>query len=160
MSDIEKAVAEHACARLCTEFHVLVDRYEHDKILDLFAPDAIWHHRTGKLTGREEMATYLDSKSTYPLVRHVVTNILIKADVEAGKASGTCYVTVYYGEANANGVAAAQGPALVVDYEDTFVNTADGWRFATRRPCIKIETPEFGRMIHSKEDERRLRGQD
>lgn len=156
MTEVERMLAEHACARLCTAFHVYVDSYQHDRIPGLFAEDAVWHHMMrGAMTGREAFAEYLDSKSTYPVIRHLVTNVLIDVTDE-DHASGVAYVTVLYSEPTSS-PPVLEAPIVLVTYHDTYHRTPEGWRFASRRPEITQAAPSFGRLINTKDDERRLR---
>jgi hypothetical protein len=157
MTDDEILLAELACARLCTKFHVSVDQYDHDTIVALFAEDATWEHLSGRLKGPDDFRRYLDSKSTYPIVRHVISNILIDV-IDPDNAAGTAYVTVYYAEPTAQATPMIDGPALLVQYHDQFRRTAQGWRFSYRRPEIIFKTPVFTRFINTKADEARVRG--
>jgi hypothetical protein len=153
---IEKMYAEHACQKLCVDFHVLIDSYRHEEIPALFAEDAVFHHMTsGTLNGRAEIAAYLDSKSTWPVVRHLVTNVSITV-IDTERAEGSVYLTVFYAEPTAK-PAVLEPPIVLVTYEDTFRNTADGWKFATRRPRITHAAPSFTRLINTKDDEKRMR---
>jgi len=151
MTDIERMLAEHACARLCQSFHAYVDTYRHEEIVPLFVPDAVWIHRTGDLIGHDGIRRYLDGKSTAPIVRHVVTNVLI--DVEsADRARGRCYVTVYFAMPDET-VNQVEGPVIIVQYDDEFRRTPEGWRFSRREPKPVFKSPAFANMIHSKADE-------
>ena len=151
MGEIEKMLAEHECSRLCTEFHLNIDAYQHDKVTLLFAPDAKWHHVSGLFDSTAKIRAYLDSKSTSPIVRHLVTNVLIDV-VDADFATGTAYVTVFYAEP---GQETLGPPIVLVTYHDEFRRTEAGWRFASRRPVVTLRGPGFGQMINTKEDERK-----
>ena len=153
--DDQRIVAEHECHRLCTAFHINVDAYRHDRVLSLFTADAVWHHKSGLLKGRSDIAAYLDSKSSYPVVRHLVTNVLIDV-VDDDHAKGIAYVTVFYAEPTLS-PPMLQAPIVLVTYHDTFTRTPDGWRFSSRRPEITMQSEAFGSMINTKADEQRLR---
>lgn len=155
LNDIERMLSEHACQRLCVLFHLNVDVYDHQGIERLFCEDAIWHHKSGVLNGRAKIASYLASKSTYPVVRHLVSNVLINV-VDEKHANGTAYVTVFYAEPTED-PPLLQAPIVMVTYHDTFICTSDGWRFASRRPVITLQSTAFARMINTKDDELRLR---
>ena len=51
----------------------------------------------------------------------------------ANCASGTCYLTLYRGIRHENGPLPLESPFLVGHYEDRFVRTPDGWKFALRK---------------------------
>lgn len=156
MTDHERMLAEHACQRLCIAFHVNVDAYRHDHIVALFVADATWHHKSGLLEGQEAIASYLEGKSTYPLVRHLVTNVLIDV-ADADNASGVAYVTVFYAEPAPGLPPLLQVPTVLATYHDTFRRTDEGWRFASRRPELTLQAWNFSEMINTKDDERRIR---
>lgn len=152
MDDVERVLAEHACAKLCTRFHNLVDAGRNVEIMDLFHHDALWRHRTGDLRGHREIAAYLREKSTFPVTRHVLSNILI--DVEDNNtARGELYLTVYYGLPQASEPAILDHPVLIVHYSDTFARTDNGWRFMSRQPKPIFRHESARDMIHSRADE-------
>lgn len=155
MNDQDRMLAEHACQRLCTAFHVYVDTYQHSHIVSLFTPDAVWLHKSGLLKGRDAITDYLGSKSTFPLVRHLVTNVLIDV-TDNDTATGVAYVTVFYAEPRED-APLFQAPIVLATYNDTFSRTDDGWRFSSRRPELTMQSQAFAMMINTKEDERRLR---
>jgi hypothetical protein len=157
MNEQDRMLAEHACQRLCMAFHVHVDAYQNNDIVALFAEDAVWHHKSGLLKGHGDIAAYLNSKSTYPIVRHLVTNVLIDVE-DPNSASGVAYVTVFYAEPG-KGAPLLQEPIVLATYYDTFTCTDNGWRFASRRPELTLHSRAFATMINTREDERRLRPQ-
>ena len=152
MTELERMLAEHACARLCTQFHILIDAYHYHEVARLFTDDAVWHHRTGQLVGFAAIRDYLAAKATTPITRHLLTNVLIDVD-DPRRARGTAYVTMYYGAPGAGPVAPLSNPMIVVTYEDEFRRTESGWRFASRRPIPTFRHAAFGEMILTKDDE-------
>lgn len=153
MNDVERMIAERDCEKLCTRFHNLIDAGAFDEVLSLFAPDAVWRHRTGERRGLEAIQAYLDEKSTFPLTRHLVTNVVITVD-SADRARGVAYVTIYYAEPTGGDEPALLSPPVaVVHYEDEFVRLAQGWRFSKRAPKMVLRHPSFGDMILTKADE-------
>src|SRR6185312_14550410 len=96
MNEHDRLTIEQACARLVTAFHVHIDAFEHDDVINLFAPDAIWEHpMMGTLRGHAAMRGYLDSKSRKPAAMHITTNILIDV-LDENRAKGRAYYTLYY----------------------------------------------------------------
>jgi SnoaL-like protein len=63
-----------------------------------------------------------------PKTRHVVTNIEINVDEEAGTADGCSYVTVYQALPDF-----PLQPILIGSYIDTFQRLDGRWHFASRR---------------------------
>jgi hypothetical protein len=157
MTELEEMLAERACERLVLRFHALVDAGDYPPIVALFAADAWWFHRTGVFEGHGQIRRYVEAKSAWPVIRHVLSNILIEV-VDADHAAGTAYVTVYYGEPIDEGPPPLAAPVLGVQYDDHFVRSADGWRFASRQTRQVFRGSGFADMVHSKADEQARRG--
>jgi ketosteroid isomerase-like protein len=153
MNDRDRQAIEQACARLVTAFHVHIDAFEHDAVLNLFAKDAVWvHPMAGTLTGEAEFKAYLDSKSTKPQAMHVTTNILIDV-IDEDHAKGRAYYTFYY-DGEGRDPAVLETPMAVGQYRDEFIRTADGWKFSHRHPKNVFIRTDFGGVIVRKSDER------
>lgn len=153
MNERDRLAIEQACARLATAFHVHIDAFEHDAVMGLFAPDAVWvHPMAGTLRGHADFRAYLDSKSTKPTAMHVTTNILIEV-VDENRAKGRVYYTFYY-DGEGRDPAPLTGPMAVGQYRDEYVRTADGWRFSYREPRNVFMGGNFGSVIVRKSDER------
>jgi hypothetical protein len=153
MNERDRLYIEQACARLVTAFHVHIDAFEHNDVLNLFAEDATWiHPMAGPLRGRKDFKAYLDSKSRKPTAQHITTNILIEV-VDEKHATGRCYYTFYY-DGEGRDPAPLNAPMAVGQYRDEFVRTADGWRFSFRQPKNLFMGSDFGSVIVRKSDER------
>jgi ketosteroid isomerase-like protein len=153
LNERDRLAIEQACARLVTAFHVHIDAFEHDAVLSLFAPDAVWvHPMAGTLRGHKEFQAYLDSKSTKPQAMHITTNILIEV-VDENHAKGRCYYTFYY-DGEGRDPAVLETPMAVGQYRDEFIRTEDGWKFSFRHPKNVFMRNDFGGVIVRKSDER------
>jgi hypothetical protein len=152
MNEKDRLAIEQACTRLGTAFHVHIDAFEHEAVLDLFAPDAVWvHPMAGVLRGRDAMKGYLDSKSTKPTAMHVTSNILIEV-IDETHAKGRLYYTFYY-DGEGCDPAPLAGPMAVGRYVDEYVLTDSGWRFSYREPRNIFMGGDFGKVIVRKSDE-------
>ena len=104
----------------------------------LFTPDAEWINGTTKYVGHERLAKF-GAGSNPQLAgppRHIATNIIITPTPEG--ARGSAYLLY---------IAPSDGskPSMVVTgtYDDTFVKTAQGWRFKRREfGSDKLMLPE------------------
>ncbi len=153
MNERDRQAIEQACARLVTAFHVHIDAFEHDAVLNLFADDAIWiHPMAGPLHGRAAFQAYLDSKSTKPQAMHITTNILIDV-IDENRAKGRAYYTFYY-DGNGGVPAVLDTPMAVGQYRDEFIRTDAGWKFAHREPKNIFIRPDFGGVVVRKSDEK------
>jgi len=126
---------ERACERLIMRYTHLVDFGDAEAIADLFTPDGVWRTDDFAMNGREEIRAGFRRRQgvTRRQSRHVCTNVVI--EVDGDRATGLCYL-VNYRHDSETGVAEKPAPAdvpkFVGEYHDTFVRTADGWRFADR----------------------------
>jgi len=153
MNERDRLDIEQACARLVTAFHVHIDAFEHDEVLNLFADDATWiHPMAGPLHGRAAFKGYLDSKSRKPTAQHITTNILIDV-IDENRAKGRCYYTFYY-DGEGRDPAPLTGPMAVGQYRDEFVRTPAGWRFSFRQPKNLFMGADFGSVVVRKSDEK------
>ena len=153
MNERDRMAIEQACTRLATAFHVHIDAFEHDALLSLFAPDAVWvHPMAGVLTGHRDFKAYLDSKSTKPTAMHITSNILIEV-IDEDHAKGRVYYTFYY-DGEGRDPAPVEGPMAVGRYQDDYVRTAEGWKFSRREPKNIFKAADFGSVIVRKSDER------
>lgn len=155
MDELQRLLGEHACQRLCVEFHIKIDTCRYQEIEDLFTPDAVWHHLNTTFTGKDEIRGYLSSKSPYPIVRHLLTNNLIEL-LDETTATGICYVTLFYALPSTE-VPNLEAPVILVTYHDTFRKTKMGWQFSSRRPVVTMKAPAFSDVINTKADEERER---
>ncbi|MBS7701226.1 MULTISPECIES: nuclear transport factor 2 family protein [unclassified Chelatococcus] len=156
MDDLQRLLAEQACQRLCIEFHIKIDSCRYSEIELMFTEDAVWHHLKTTFSGKDEICTYLRSKSPYPIVRHLLTNSLIELHDES-TASGICYVTLFYALPSSE-TPRLQAPVILVTYHDTFRRTEGSWKFSSRRPVVTMVAPEFADVINTKADEVRVLG--
>ena len=64
--------------------------------------------------------------------RHVCNNLLIRVQDE-DHAEGTVYLTLYRHDGDPERkISPLEGPVVVGEYQDRFVRTDRGWRFAER----------------------------
>jgi hypothetical protein len=100
---------------------------------DLFAPDGTF----GQTTGRDELAALAKRTAQGPQAAwHFIVNHVIEPTEDGAK--GMQYlVHLRYGEAGQPNAVWGGG-----HYEDTYVKTADGWRFKTRRFVPSQGTPD------------------
>lgn len=155
MTELERLAAAHACERLVVRFHRLTNANEHLAVADLFTDDAVWHQPVmGELHGLTAIRAYLGGKLAGALTRHVITNIAIDV-TDADSATGIAYFTHYHAEVGGPVPAPSTNPMSVGRYDDSFVRTAQGWRFAARRAEVTFRAAGFATLPLYK-DGRRL----
>ena len=126
---------EQACARLIAQYARFVDSGEAARVAELFTPDGVWESAEARMAGRAEIAKGFmrRQKQADRVSRHVCTNVLIDV-VSEDEAVGRCVFTLYRADGiDPGSIARTTTPAMVGDYVDRFVRTAEGWRFSHRR---------------------------
>jgi hypothetical protein len=141
MDDLERMLAEHACQRLVYSYANLLDAYEYDRFMELWADDGEWVVYGKSSRGSEAIRATLAARPSRSIVRHLVSNLVV--DVESpDRASGRCYAIAY----RADGFLGVQPapltlPRFLVDYRDEFVRDPKrGWLFS-RRDIISVLEP-------------------
>src|SRR5262245_7617109 len=144
MTEHEILLIERACERLVIDFASYSDRQDHEALGALFAEEGSMTRPTGDpLAGRAAIIQSYRSRTANRITRHVCTNIRI--DVESSdRARGLTYAVVYSANAGQSPEAhfgiRADARRLVGEFEDEFVRTAEGWRFAARRARFVMHT--------------------
>jgi hypothetical protein len=137
MDDIERMLIERECERLINQYCLFVDFGEASRIADLFTEDGWWENESIRMVGQDGIRREFGKRQDVSrrTSRHLCTNVLIDV-IDRDHATGVCYL-INYRHDSQTGVAEMPAPAdtpkFVGEYRDTFVRTAGGWRFATRR---------------------------
>jgi hypothetical protein len=143
MDDLQKSQIEQSCARLATQYCHFVDHGQAAQVADLFSEDGVWSTAQGATEGREAIRAIFQGRQNRAgrLSRHVCCNLLVEVQDDS-HASGVNYLTLYRHDGEAGpGAAPLTGPAMVGEYRDAYVRTAEGWRFAHRDLVIVFQTP-------------------
>lgn len=142
MNENERRAIERACEALSIAYARSVDFRDYDTFAELFAEDGALD--AGQpLQGRRKIRESLDRRPDELRSRHVLTNIYIDV-LDHDAARGISYLTLYRHlgpESLEPRPAPLKGPAAVGHYEDRFVRTAEGWRFASRRLQLAFRDP-------------------
>ena len=133
MDELEVLVAERACDRLAAQYAHAIDLGHAERVADLFTDDGVWESAERKLEGGDSIrAAFAGRAGMDRTSRHVCTTSVITVD-GPGDATGITYFTLYRHDGPADGPAPLDGPSIVGHYEDRFVLTGAGWRFAHRK---------------------------
>jgi hypothetical protein len=129
------AVAE--CQALVTAFAFHVDRFDGEKVVNLFTRDATFERKGEMLRGHEEIRAAQGRRTPETVVvRHVCAPSHIEV-LEDGHARGTTYFQIYRAaraEGGPEGVVLPMPePEVLGQFEDEFVQTEAGWRISARR---------------------------
>lgn len=144
MNSIDRMLIEHECMKLAIAYCYHADDYNHDAMVQLFAPDTLWESAKGPLRGHAEIKKYLESKARTSVGMHHLCNTVIDV-IDENHATGVSFFTFYTGPLPEGASPSPfAGPTSAGRYHDRFVKTADGWRFDSRRVEFTFRVPAKG----------------
>lgn len=128
MTEAERREIEADCARLVALYANLNDAARWEALADLYAEDGAMVRPTAPDSPVVGRAAILAAFRARPprTARHVCSNVVIDVD-GPDRASGHSAMLLF---------TAPDAPPLVGSFDDRFVRTADGWRFAERRGSL------------------------
>lgn len=132
LADIE------ACRALIVEFATRIDDGRMHTLGELLTPDASFARPTAPdvvLQGRDAILAAFAARPKHLVSQHLNLNIRITL-TGADAAEGHSVVMLFLADANDElvpGKGRRTGAPIIGTWTDTFVRTADGWRFRDRR---------------------------
>ena len=142
LSDAEVLTIERACEQLSYTYARSVDFRDYDTFAELFAEDGVLD-TSSELVGRAAIRASVNQRPDELRSRHVLTNVYTEV-LDRDNARGLSYLTLYRhlgSESLQRGPVAFDAPAAVGHYEDRFVRTGDGWRYARRKLHLAFRNP-------------------
>lgn len=132
----DRILAEHECMRLQARYCHAADHGDVDGFVALFTPQAsITVPEHPSFTGHDAIRASIQALCASGVTfRHIVTNAIV--DVQSDSAArGRCYLLVFNSTApaDADGWRPMDLPSTVGEYQDEFVRTSEGWKFASRK---------------------------
>lgn len=143
MDATERMLIERECERLVTLYCHYVDHGEAARIADLFTKDGVWSGPGARMEGEDQVRKGFQARQDNKarMSRHVCNNLLVDV-IDEDHATGTVYLTLYRHDGDEDrSFSPIEGPALVGEYQDRFVRTAEGWRFAERVTTASFVRP-------------------
>ncbi|PCD03239.1 hypothetical protein COC42_02140 [Sphingomonas spermidinifaciens] len=127
LTEEERRSIEWDCTRLVSLYATLNDEGRWAEVAALYAEDGVMTRPTAPDVPIEGRAAVLASFEGRPprVTRHICSNIVIDVE-DADHASGASVMLLF----------TAFGPPLVGNFDDRFVRTGEGWRFAERRGSL------------------------
>lgn len=137
---------ERACEKLVLDFASYVDAQAFERLRELFAVDASFARPTDPdsvIRGVDDIVSAYLSRPRTRITQHLCSNVQIAVQ-SPERASGSCRVLLFMADASepeisGKGRKAAPGQ-LVGGFDDEFVRTPEGWRFASRRGRLLMHT--------------------
>jgi hypothetical protein len=146
MSSATHDAIERACEKLVVAFAACVDAQEFERLRELFAPDAAFARPTDPesvIRGVDNIVNAYLSRPRTRITQHLCSNVQIRVH-SPERASGTCRVLLFMADASDPEVPGkgrkAAASQLVGLFDDEFVLTPQGWRFAERRGRLLMHT--------------------
>ena len=132
MKDGQIMEIEWQCNRLNDAFAFFLDRKEYQKVADLFTTDGVFLRNGVKLVGRQEIVAALSKRPANLVTRHVTTGAHFLS-ITVNRAEAVSCKRSYFGMLAGEPPAGFKGDQVaLLDFEDTFTLTDDGWRIAQR----------------------------
>jgi hypothetical protein len=130
---LDRLLAERACERLIIDFVRRLDLREPGSVAELFTPDGVWEWSAGdrRVTGREALRHYFETRPADRLSRRLMANILVTVTAP-DTATATSYLTTYCVDGYVGGMVPPRLPVNVGHYQDTFHKAGDDWLLARR----------------------------
>lgn len=128
LSEADRRAIEWDCARLINLYAQLNDAARWEEVAALYAPDGLMTRPTAPdapIIGRAAILAAFQARPPRT-TRHICSNIVVTVD-SATRARGSSAMLLF---------TAADAPPLAGGFDDVFVLTADGWRFAERRGSL------------------------
>ena len=141
MSPKKRRAIEWECTRLINLYANLNDAGRWEDVAALYVEDGLMARPSAPdqpIIGRDAiLASFL---ARAPRVsRHICANIVVTVE-SPDAASAHSMILLFSGAAATDGGLPTldKKPALIGEYDDRFVRTADGWRFAERRGALSF----------------------
>ena len=130
MTPEARRAAEWDCTRLVHLYANLNDQARWADVAALYAPDGSMTRPTAPAAPVTGRAAILAAFAARPprTTRHVCANVVIEVESDT-VARGSSAMLLF---------TAADAPPLVGGFEDRFVRTDEGWRFAERRGTLSF----------------------
>jgi uncharacterized protein (TIGR02246 family) len=117
-----------ACSNLVTDYAYHRDQFNAKEFAELFTEDASLTVVGQTWVGRDNIEKRIEGLKTGSSIRHEMSTIRI-VPIDDDNATGVSYATIYSAPA---GETSVSGFALMGEYIDEFVRTADGWKISKR----------------------------
>jgi hypothetical protein len=134
----EERAIELACTKLYHRMGLAADSNLLE-FLDLFTADIVWTRPTMTMHGHDEVRAFLTAeaeRTATHVTRHLYTTVVIEV-IDAERASGRAYATIYRDENPRNGLPVPmQLPELVVSYDTGFGREDGQWKISQHTATV------------------------
>ena len=133
MTETERMLIEHACAKLIADYAYFADHGPREAFAGVFAEDGVLSLPTGEARGRSAIAA--NPLPPDLVSQHSMSNVRVNVLSDTA-AEGSSYLTLYMArrpDPSRPAETKIAAPTNVGIYTDRYVRTAQGWRIASRR---------------------------
>lgn len=132
-----------AASHLCNAFAWRLDHGEFEALAGLFAEDGVFERLGHRLEGRASIiAAYAQRPAA--TTAHLVSNVHIIERDERRARGGSFALVIHAMGVSEQVLKFDPASAMrILVFEDHYVKTAEGWRFALRRPRPLLESPTW-----------------
>jgi hypothetical protein len=135
MTEAERDLIERACEKLSIAYARHIDFREYEAFADLFTEDGVLEVFGNQLRGRKSILTSMSDRPANRKSLHIFTNIWTNV-LDQDNATGKTYLSLFRADHDGPGPAPNTLPLLAGYYDDVFVRTPKGWRFASRKATM------------------------
>ncbi len=133
MDATERQAIVAECRNLVIELVHLGDHGEIEKAVDLWIPDGTWIRGGKPFTGRAELVESFKRGTETTVIRHIVTDTRVKV-IDSDHAEAVSYYLAINHDPKTKDykLPLPLEPFSMGEWHDSYVRTAQGWRFARR----------------------------
>jgi hypothetical protein len=149
MDLLTRIAAERDCERLVVDYANLLDAYDHDGFMALWAEGAELAMLGRVHAGLPAIRNWLAGREAGMICRHLVTNLAVRVE-GADSAAGSCYTLAFRaGQALDAPPGVLAAPTFLVHYHDRFSRDPQrGWLFARREVVADLVGPDQMRALY------------
>ncbi len=144
-SQAEMRNVEAACYALCAEYAEIIDSQDWPRLVEIFAEDAAFTLPIGSkepIRGADKIVAMFQSRPRGRLTQHLISNFRVRMET-IDTAVGTCRVLLFTSDLSEPETPEGRKTAskqMMGTYQDRYVRTKNGWRFAERVGGITFHT--------------------
>jgi len=144
-SQAEMRNVEAACYALCAEYAEIIDSQDWPRLTEIFAEDAAFALPIGSkepIRGADKIVAMFRSRPSGRLTQHLISNFRVRME-SMDTAVGTCRVLLFTSDLSEPETPEGRKAApkqMMGTYQDRYVRTKNGWRFAERVGGITFHT--------------------
>lgn len=135
MTDAERDLIERACEKISIAYARHIDFRDYEAFADLFTEDGVLEVFGQPLRGRRAIIESMSQRPANRKSLHIFTNIWVNV-LDRDNASGITYLSLFRADHDGPKPAPNTLPLLAGYYDDVFVRTPAGWRFASRKATM------------------------